>query len=168
MKSRFTFIALTAIGLAAAAATASAQTKTSATLQCDKSDPVHMVEIGDRPGHAFVVAKSTCAWSKPMEIGGVASKEGVSAATEEMSNGKSTGSGVHWSTMVNGDKIFVRFVGKSTYDKDGKMQTSKGTWSYTGGTGKMKGIKGKGTYDGKGSPDGTAAYEIEGDYTLPK
>ena len=48
------------------------------------------------------------------------------------------------------------------------MQTSKGTWSYTGGTGKLKGIKGKGTYDGKGSSDGTATYQIEGDYTLPK
>lgn len=165
MRPRFFFVFLITIGLATAA---TAQTKTSATLHCSKSDPVNMVEIGDRPGHAFVVAKTACTWSKPMDLGGTATKDGVSVATEEMSAGKGTGNGVHWSTMANGDKIFVRFQGKSTYDKDGKMLTSKGTWSYTGGTGKLKGIKGKGTYDGKGSPDGTADYQVDGDYTLPK
>lgn len=165
MRLKSVFIYGIAIGLATAA---SAQTKTSGTLQCAKSDPAHVVDIGDRPGHAFVVAKTACTWSKGMDIGGSATKDGVSVATEEMSGGKSTGSGVHWSTMASGDKIFVRFQGKSTYDKDGKMLTSKGTWSYTGGTGKLKGIKGKGTYDGKGNPDGTANYDIEGDYTLPK
>jgi hypothetical protein len=165
MRTRFVFVFLISLGLAAAAV---AQTKTSGTLQCSKSDPVNMVEIGDRPGHSMVLAKTACAWSKPMEIAGSGTKDGVSVASEEMSGGTSSGSGVHWSTMSSGDKIFVRFQGKSTYDKDGKMQTSKGTWSYTGGSGKLKGIKGKGTYDGKGSPDGTATYAIEGDYTLPK
>ena len=165
MKMRGFLVFLSAIALAAAA---TAQTKTSGTLQCSKSDPVNMVEVGDNPGHAFVIAKTACTWSKPMEIEGTQTKDGVSVAAEEMSGGKSSGSGSHWSTMASGDKIFVRFQGKSTYDKDGKMLTSKGTWSYTGGSGKLKGLKGKGTYDGKGSPDGTATYAIEGDYTLPK
>ena len=164
MRTRFTWVFLVAIGLAA---TATAQTKSSGTLHCSKSDPAHMIEVGDRPGHAFVVAKSTCTWSKPMEVGDSGTREGVSVATEEMSNGKGSGGGVHWSTMASGDKMFVRFQGKTTYDKDGKMLTSKGTWSYTGGTGKLKGIKGRGTYDGKGSPDGTSDFEIAGDYTLP-
>jgi hypothetical protein len=165
MKMRGVLVFLSAIALAAAA---TAQTKTSGTLQCSKSDPVNMIEVGDQPGHAFVIAKTACSWSKPMEIEGAQTKDGVSVGSEEMSGGKSSSSGTHWSTMSSGDKMFVRFQGKSTYDKDGKMLTSKGTWSYTGGTGKLKGIKGKGTYDGKGSPDGTAAYEVEGDYTLSK
>ena len=165
MRTRFVFIFLTATGLAAGA---TAQTKTNSTLQCAKADPVHMVEIGDRPGHAFIVAKAACTWPKPMEIGGSATKDGVSVGMEELNGGTSSGSGVHWSTMASGDKFFVRFQAKTTYDKDGKMQTSQGTWSYTGGTGKLKGIKGKGTYAGKGSPDGTASYEIEGEYTLPQ
>ncbi len=164
MRPKF-FVFLIGVAIAGAAA---AQTNTGGTLHCSKSDPVNMIEIGDRPGHAFVVAKSACTWAKPMEIGGTGAKDGVSVAQEEMSAGKSTGNGVHWSNMASGDKIFVRFQGKSTYDKDGKMLTSKGTWSYTGGTGKLKGIKGKGTYDGKGSPDGTADFEIAGDYALPK
>jgi hypothetical protein len=165
MKMRGFLVFLAAIALASAA---TAQTKTSGTLQCSKSDPVNMIEVGDHPGHALVIAKTACTWSKPMEIEGTQTKDGVSVGSEEMSGGKSTGSGSHWTTMANGDKMFVRFQGTSTYDKDGKMLTSKGTWSYTGGSGKLKGIKGKGTYDGKGSPDGTATYEIEGDYTLSK
>jgi len=165
MKNRLGLMSLCAFVIASAAV---AQTKTSGTLQCSKSDPVNMIEVGDQPGHSFVIAKTACTWSKPMEIEGTQTKDGVSVGSEEISGGKSNGSGSHWTSMASGDKMFVRFQGKSTYDKDGKMLTSKGTWSYTGGTGKLKGIKGKGTYDGKGSPDGTATYEVEGDYTLSK
>jgi hypothetical protein len=43
----------------------------------------------------------------------------------------------------------------------------KGTWSFTGGTGKLKGIKGKGTYTCTPSGDGVSC-EIEGDYQLGK
>ncbi len=154
----------------AAVATAVAvppQTKTKGTLQCGKADPLHVVEIGDRADHAMVVAKVACNWTKPMEIAGVKTKDGASVSSEEKSGMKSSGSGVHWTAMDNGDRIFVRFHGKTIYDKDGRATAADGNWSYTGGTGKMKGIKGKGTYKGKGNPDGSATYEIEGDYTLP-
>jgi hypothetical protein len=69
--------------------------------------------------------------------------------------------------MANGDKIFVRFSGVDTMTKDGKPDTSTGTWSYTGGTGKFKGITGKGTYKGKPDASGNMVSEIEGEYTLP-
>jgi len=51
--------------------------------------------------------------------------------------------------------------------KDGKPDTTEGTWSYTGGTGKLKGIKGKGTYKGKADSSGNMVVEVEGDYELP-
>jgi len=51
--------------------------------------------------------------------------------------------------------------------KDGKPDTSVGTWSYTGGTGKFKGITGKGTYKGKADASGNMVTEVEGEYTLP-
>jgi len=69
--------------------------------------------------------------------------------------------------MSNGDKIFVRFSGTDTTTKDGKTG-SAGTWSYTGGTGKLKGITGKGTYKGTSNADGSATTEVEGEYELPK
>jgi hypothetical protein len=164
MKTRSLLAFLASIAVVAAA---SAQTKTSGTIQCAKADPMHVVEVGDHPGHAFIVAKVACTWSKPMEIAGIQTKEGGSVSSEEKSGNKSSGAGVHWTAMANGDKIFVRFHGKTAYDKDGKVTTADGAWSYTGGTGKMKGIKGKGTYKGKGNPDGSMTYEVEGDYTLP-
>lgn len=163
MKARY----LAPLGFLAFAAVLSAQTKTSGTVQCAKADPMNMIEVGDHPGHAYYVAKQTCTWSKPMEIAGLTMKDGASVASGEMHGGKSTDSGSHWSNMSNGDKIFVQYHGTTTMDKDGKMQSSSGHWAYTGGTGKLKGIKGKGTYTGKGNADGGATYEIEGDYTLP-
>jgi hypothetical protein len=40
-------------------------------------------------------------------------------------------------------------------------------WSFLGGTGKLKGIKGKGTFECK--PAGEVfSCDIEGEYTLPK
>jgi hypothetical protein len=38
---------------------------------------------------------------------------------------------------------------------------------YTSGTGKLKGIKGKGTYKGTPNSDGTVSYKVDGEYRLP-
>lgn len=163
MKAR----SLAPLACLAFAAALSAQTKTSGTIQCAKADPMNMVEVGDHPGHAYFVAKEACTWTKGMEIAGLTMKDGASVAAGEMHMGKSTDNGSHWSTMSNGDKIFVQYHGTTTMDKDGKVIRTSGHWAYTGGTGKLKGIKGKGTYSGKGNADGGTTYEIEGDYTLP-
>jgi hypothetical protein len=50
--------------------------------------------------------------------------------------------------------------------KEGNL-TGDGTWSFTGGTGKLKGLKGKGTYKDSGTPDGKLEAQLEGDYSLP-
>jgi hypothetical protein len=68
--------------------------------------------------------------------------------------------------MANGDKYSVRYQGTSTA-KDGAPPTISGTWNFTGGTGKLKGLTGKGTYKGKGNPDGGATFEVRGDQKLP-
>ena len=70
-------------------------------------------------------------------------------------------------TMTNGDKYYVRSQGSATL-KDGVPESGEGKWSYAGGTGKLKGVKGKGTCTGKGAPDGTATVEAESEYELPK
>jgi len=68
--------------------------------------------------------------------------------------------------MANGDKYYVRFQGASTL-KDGAPQSAVGTWSFTGGTGKLKGIKGGGGYKGTFAADGSATVEVDGQYELP-
>jgi hypothetical protein len=158
---------LAVLACLALAVSAGAQTKTSGTIQCTQAtDGPKPMEAGDSPDHMMGVGKSTCTWSKSMEIAGAKTKEGTSVSFDDMMGAKYSGHGTHVSTMDNGDKIFVKFQGGGTL-KDNKLVADTGTWSYTGGTGKMKGIKGKGTYKGKTNPDGSMTYDIEGDYTLP-
>ncbi len=164
MKIRTGLAFLAAVALAAAAG---AQTKQSGTVQCAKPDPQHMIEVGDEPNHFMGVVKSTCTWTTPMDTAGLKSKDGHSVAAIDATGDKSTSHGVHVSTMDNGDKIYVRFQGSGT-SKDGATQTDSGKWSYTGGTGKLKGIKGGGTYKGKGNADSSMTYEIAGSYSLGK
>src|SRR5262249_19526260 len=59
----------------------------------------------------------------------------------------------------NGDKFTVRTEGTDTV-KDGRPQSSTGTWSFASGTGKIKGIQGKGTYKGKPDADGTMVSRL--------
>ncbi len=66
-----------------------------------------------------------------------------------------------------GDEMYVRTQGSATM-KNEVIENAEGTWSFTGGTGKLRGVKGKGTYKGKGEPDGPATYEVEGEYQIPE
>ena len=150
----------------AIAAAALAQNKVSGSLQCGKPDPSQKVDIGDRPDHALTIGKVQCTWTKGIEIAGSQAKEGVSASTGEVTGNKESERGVHFSTFASGDKAFVRFQG-SLVLKDGAPQSSQGTWSFTGGTGKLKGLKGKGTYKGTPAADGSLTFEIEGESSIP-
>lgn len=150
------------------AGTAAAQTKTMGTLSCGKPDPTYAIPISDHAGHAFVLSKFACTWTKPMEIEGVPTKDGVDVVSGDAWGARILSTGYHFSNMANGDKIFVRFTGIDTMTKDGKFDTTSGKWNYTGGTGKFKGISGTGTYQGKADADGNVVTEVEGEYTLPQ
>ncbi len=50
----------------------------------------------------------------------------------------------------------------------GLPPTEEGSWTLMRRTGKLKGVKTKGTYKGKAGADGTMTYEVEGEYQLPK
>jgi len=149
------------------ATVASAQTKISGTAQCGKPDQQHAIEVGDRPNHSFVIAQAKCTWTKTFEIAGSESKDYVGTNFQEVSGNSATFQGSGFGTMASGDKYFVRLRGKATL-KDGALDTAEDTWSFAGGTGKLKGIKGKGTTKGRGAADGSATYEVEGEYELPK
>jgi len=148
------------------ATAASAQTKLSGTAQCAKPDAQHMIEIGDRPNHSFMISQGKCTWTKPLEYEGIQSKEGVTTPSDEVSGNTSRTHGYYVDTMANGDKARYRYEGKMAL-KDGKPESAEGTWTLVGGTGKLKGIKAKGTYKGQASGEGMT-YEIEGEYETPK
>jgi len=163
MRTRSILALLLVLGLAVGAA---AQTKVSGTAQCGKPEAQHSIPVGDRPNHVFAISQAKCTWTKPLEIAGIQSKEGVSTIFAEIMGNTSREREFYVDTMANGDKGYVRVQSTGTV-KDGVPQTGEGTWTYVGGTGKLKGIKGKGTVKGKYNPDGTSTWEVEGEYTLP-
>ena len=164
MKQRILCTVLLVLGLAG---TLAAQTKISGTLSCGKPDPAYKIDVADRPGHSIMLAQFACTWTKPMEIEGLQTKDGVDVGTDDGSGTKLHGNGYHYSNMSNGDKIFVHFSGTDTMTKYGKPVGNAGTWSFTGGTGKLKGITGKGSYKGSATAEGSMVTDVEGEYQLP-
>jgi hypothetical protein len=153
--------------LAAAFATAaSAQTKISGTLSCDKADPAHSIETGDAENTVMNLARVSCTWPKPMTIAGSTTKDGYSVAASEVRSGKTKEHGLHVGTLANGDKFYVHFQGTGTVKPD-HSASATGTWSFEGGTGKLKGITGGGTFKETGNADGTGSAEVVGEYKLP-
>lgn len=163
LKIIFAFFIVSAL-----AATASAQTRMSGTERCGKASQEHSIQIADRPNHAFAISQGSCTWTSPVEIAGIHSKEGVYSTLGEV-----RGSRIHYhlyyiDTMVNGDKVFYRGVGTMTL-KDGVPQTGHEKWTIFRGTGKLKGIKGKGTNTLKSAAaDGSSMWYTEGEYELHK
>lgn len=143
-----------------------AQTKVSGQHKCDKApEVVGTAEAGDKPGHTLSVVKNTCQWTKPLEMEGGKSTDGTSVSFSEMTATHVSSNGTYVGNMDSGDKYFVSFR-DSGPAKDGKPGVTKGTWSYTGGTGKLKGIMGKGTYTVTPNADGGAVVDVEGEYTI--
>ena len=161
MKTRFASIfllgGLVAVGL-------SAQTKTSGTCTC-KGEPATPVALTDKPNHSFAVSKAQCTWTK-FEVAGLQPKEGISTDLDEITGDTTSVRGYHVATMTNGDTWVAKYQG-SGKSKDGKPVSGSGTWTFSSGTGKLKGIKGKGTYKGKPNADGSMTYQVDGEYSLP-
>lgn len=164
MKARIVGLLCVAFLLATVAG---AQTKITGKQNCAKAEVVGTVDAGDKTGHSLTVQKQSCTWSDGMEMAGLKSKDGMSAAFVEMWTTKAMSKGTYVGNMDNGDKFYVSFQ-DSMMLKDGKPTgPAKGTWSYTGGTGKLKGITGKGTYTVTPNEDGSGVVAVEGDYTIP-
>src|SRR5438132_5375686 len=132
---------LVAITLAVSAA--AGQTKISGSVHCPgKADESHTLEVGDHPGHVYIIEKGTCTYTTPAEIAGVKviDETGVSFTEIDGKNVRFHSSDV--GRMENGDKYFGGIRGSAVTNEPG----SGGTWTFTGGTGKLKGLKGKGTF----------------------
>jgi hypothetical protein len=161
LKTRFVSFLLLGVLVAAGL---SAQTKASGACQC-KGDPASPVALTDMPNHSFAVGKAQCTWTNFVVAGGQA-KDGTSTDLDEISGDTISVRGYHVATMTNGDTWVAKYEGSGKL-KDGKPVSGEGTWSFTSGTGKLKGIKGKGTYKGAANADGSMTYQVDGEYSLP-
>jgi hypothetical protein len=80
--------------------------------------------------------------------------------------GTGTHRGYFINFLKNGDTEYGTYEGtfKTTFKEDGSWETTtwEGTYKVTGGTGKLKNIKGSGTYRGQATAEG-ASTEFEGE-----
>jgi len=164
MRLKIIFMCLAAFALAAVAG---AQTRMSGTEECGKPAKEYSLQIGDRPNHSFVINQGKCTWVKPVKIAGIESKEGDYWELAETSGDHTRYRFYYVDTMANGDKAYYRGEGTMTV-KNGVIQSSAEKWNLVGGTGKLKGLKGKGTNTFKSAAsDGTTLWDTVGEYQLP-
>ena len=154
----------TCVLVAVATLAASAQTKSTFSGKCGKADTMQSVPAGDKDGHVFMIQQGKCTTEKG-EVDGAKSKDGVFSEHDEAMGTHTKAWGLYVETYDSGDKIFYSYQGTGT-TKDGVLVTGANKWQLTGGTGKMKGIKGMGTCQLKGNADGSLDYTCTGEHTL--
>jgi hypothetical protein len=143
-----------------------AQGKVDSQWNCGKPNVAQSLDVGDQPGHTYAIAQFSCTAVKG-EVEGVKEKEGTGTEFDDIKGNTMRLHGVFIDSLANGDKLYVSYQGTATMEK-GQMQSGSDTWSITGGTGKLKGAKGKGSCKGKGNPDGSSTFDCMGNYTVPK
>ena len=160
---------LCVLALAAASvwsAGAVAQTKFTGTCAC-KADKQDVLPVGDHDGHSLALEQLKCSWTKPADFGGDKTKDGVATHTADVHGQKNTFRGVHVVTTEGGDKVNFAYQGAGETSKDGKDSHSKGSFTVAGGTGKLKGATGKGTFSCASAGDGLSC-DVEGEYQAGK
>lgn len=143
---------------------ASGQTKHNFSGKCAKPDNVQTLPAGDKDGHMFLVQQGKCTTEKG-EIGGAKSKEGTYVEHGDATPARVRVTGVYTESYDSGDKVFYDYQGNTTV-KEGAPVTGTNKWQITGGTGKMKGIKGMGSCTFKGTSDGGLDFTCTGEHTL--
>jgi len=136
--------------------------KVEGAIRCQKADPGYAIEVPDRPGHALTISQRRCTWTKPLVIAGAKTKKGVAVDFAERMEGTLHVHGYEVDTLDSGDELTMKTMGQVLGEKG--PADSKGRWSLMKGTGKFKGIKGGGTYEGKLEADDSLTLTLEGVY----
>jgi hypothetical protein len=139
-----------------------AKTHISGTVECSGPGQVHVMKLSDQAGHFFVMSQGKCHWTKPLEIAGTKTQSDVATVTKEVRGGTASVSGYVTETTAGGDKFSYRILGEQGVDH-GKTVSEHGRWTIVSGTGKLQGLKGKGTYTGK-LQGKSMVFELEGNY----
>jgi hypothetical protein len=120
---------------------------------CTRPDTTHAIPVGDRPDHLFALARVSCTWTKPFEIAGSQSTGGTAVQFDELTGNTSRFHGVFSDVMSSGDTVHYRYQGTGTL-RDGTPQTAEWSWTYAGGTGKLRKLQGKGSCKGSWNREG--------------
>jgi hypothetical protein len=143
---------------------AQAQTTLAGKQQCAKPDPNYTLPVGDHAKHTMSLSGLKCTWSEGDIAGGRLTDE-ADTYTSDISGNLSRDLVYGVGSVASGDKYFIRYA-VTTRLKDGAPVRAQCTWTFAGGTGKLKGLSGKGTCKGTFSADGTGSWDIQGDYLI--
>jgi hypothetical protein len=160
MKRIPLFVACSLLVLGSAAM---AQNKVDTKWHCPKSSAEHKFDVGDVPGHSYLITQGTC--NATASDSGFAEKTGFSTEFQEIWKASINFHGRANMTMDNGDKVYYTYEGSASTDI---TKPAPIKWKILSGTGKYKGIKGSGTCSGKFNTDGSFDNACTGTYSLGK
>lgn len=132
------------------------------TVRCSKPDPSYSIDVPDRPGHSLMITQRKCTWTEPLVIQGAKTKDGVWTSFTERMEGALHVHSFEVDTLDNGEKTTMQTMAQILQEK-GPVDV-KGQWSFMRGTGKLKGIRGGGAYEGKLDADDVLTLRLEGVY----
>jgi hypothetical protein len=124
------------------------------------------MEVGDAPKHVLSIGKTPCRWTEAMKLGRLKTHHGESKMMRDDRGDVAAVRGYHVGKAINGDAYYFRFDGQAQI-RLGAPEMLQGRWAFTGGTGKLEGLKGGGRYKGTLDDKGVAIIEMEGEYRLP-
>ena len=137
----------------------------------------HGLDIADMPGHVMRLFELRRTWPEnPPMVEGFKVVEEVARGTFDGITGNGRAWGYSFWRLENGDLVFAEWqnANQSVVNSDRSRRTDYvGTYVWTGGTGKMRGIKGLGRYSGVGefTAEGKgvrSGYSAEGEYWIEK
>ena len=152
--------AVCGIALLAITSFAMAQTPSlSGSWHCDKPSETHAIAVPGEPHHQFIVEQGQCASTEGNQVAGETLKTDVVTNVVEVTRGFLQNRGYGVVTSDSGDKLFVR-TEERAHVVAGKPQDIRGRWRTAGGTGKLKGVRMRGTYTVTLNPDGSADVKV--------
>jgi hypothetical protein len=141
---------------------AMAQSKVDTKWHCDKPTATQKLDVGDVPGHSYVIAQGSCTATPGDSL---AEKSGAFTEFQELWKASFTNHGRFNVTTDNGDMAYYTYEGSGPTDI-AKPATNK--WKIHSGTGKNKGISGTGGCTGTRNDDGSSDWACTGTYSMGK
>jgi len=111
-------------------------------------EQVRVMRLSDQANHFFVMSQGKCHWTKPIDIAGTKTQSDEATVTKEVHGNEAHVNGYVTETTASGDKFSYHIQGEQAIDH-GKTVSEHGRWTIVSGTGKLKGLRGKGAYNGK-------------------
>jgi len=137
----------------------------SASSVCGKAEVHQTVVIDDGRQHSISLDQRPCLWGKPIAIAGSSGTAYMSYGVDDVQNNRSRDQGYAVGALTTGDKYFLHYDGTATLN-DGVPVHLEGTWKFTGGTGRLQRLSGRGTYHAQPNQAGEMLFKIEGEYQI--